>query len=293
MADVVCAAATLDLSGADLVALTTMLGFRAWSPAVPMQSHATDAGAPPPVAETAVDGHSPAAAAPATSPSVHGGRRRTLVTELAAEEPVGLEPLVDPPVAWSPRGSDEAPYVPPVPDVTLRAALTMLLRRPRLGRRPDVTALAHAAAAMRPPRELPWEREHSLDRGVAVVADVGPAMLPYLADVVHLAEQVELVVGTAGTTTSWPRGRAVDDLEVADLTPTGDRPVLIIGLLDDLLASSASVDGPGWQDLPRRLAADGADVVALVPHRDVARRQWPHVHVVAWDDLPAAGRGRA
>jgi hypothetical protein len=165
----------------------------------------------------------------------------------------------------------------------------MLLSEPRASRRPDVDALIATVAACRPIREVPHVVEPSLSRGADVVADVGPCMLPYRADVIHLVEQIRRIVGAPNVGVTWlsdPRDPPV---------PPGDRPVLVISALG---RTASPVAAPGtrrrWSRFLERLLADGRDVVAAVPHRATADDlAAAGMHAVAWDDLPNAGRGRA
>jgi hypothetical protein len=221
------------------------------------------------------------------TPNLPDESRRTVVEQLDNEPAVTVEwelpPVLDPP----PPEVAVVPFEPPVPVHQLRAALAMLLRRPRQSQRPDVARLVSTAANCQPLYELPREVEHSLSLGVAVVADVGATMLPLLGDVNHFVEQIQHVAGTPNVLVAW-----TDDAE-GPLNFTDGRPVLLISSFG---ATRAATGRPGsdrrWRELLDDLLARGVDVLALVPHRRTAVRSAAE-RIVAWDDLPLVGRGRA
>jgi hypothetical protein len=275
--DAVTAAAELGLTDpADLGRLVEVLGLAAPAmvpPAVPPRPPGTDRDVP--------------AAGWAVSPAGHDDLpasrdRRTEASELSAD-PVDLAGLTRAePVPPSAPAPDPVPYQSPVPAHQLRAALAMLVRRTRLGSRPDVAAAVQRLAVQQPLTDLPRAVETSTSAGAVVLADVGAGMLPYLADVSRLVIELGQAVG-------WPR---VDVIWLADADPLPglptDRPVLLLSSLGAAAPAGARPARRRWDGL-REPAASG-DVVALVPHRRL--RGTGPVRVVAWDDLPGVGRGR-
>ncbi|GAB6902732.1 hypothetical protein [Kineosporia succinea] len=163
----------------------------------------------------------------------------------------------------------ELPYEPPLSPSRIRPAVTALLARPRRSTRPDLPRLIRAVARCSPLRCIPYEHERSLSQGVTVVADIGPAMIPYLADVDFLLEQIQNTVGMSSTAVRW-----IDDDPVPLELPR-ERPVLVITSL-------------GTRRKARWLRALPAEVVALVPQRGMGL---PGAALtVAWDDLPKVVR---
>ena len=92
-------------------------------------------------------------------------------------------------------GGGSVPYEPIVPLQQLRAAMTMIIRRPRRSVQLDVEAAIELIAEQRPLDQLPRLIEQTVDGGVMIIADIGPEMLPYLDDVSHLVQAAEQVVG--------------------------------------------------------------------------------------------------
>ena len=91
------------------------------------------------------------------------------------------------------------PYEPIVPLHQLRAAMTMIIQRPRRSVQLDIEAAIELIAEQRPLDQLPRLIEQTLDGGVTIIADVGPEMLPYLDDVDHLVQAARHVAGRPTT----------------------------------------------------------------------------------------------
>jgi hypothetical protein len=295
IADAVSAASRLDLSGQDLATLTEMLGL--WiSPDVPQGRQA--------IAKPHIDTIDEPSATPIAAPTddasgmpdlqpPNSRRRRTTMTILNADESFGLESSTDGPLVVSfGSGLPTLPYRPPIPHMQLRVALASLIRRPRRGHRPDQAALVRTVAERRPVHDLPKEPEESLIGGVVVLADVGELMAPYLADVAHLVEQVRHVVGASNTLVYRLRDNVLGWLESNISIVRSARPVVLISVLGRLDAAPISANDFDWADVPNMLAANGIDTIALVPHRSTSGQKLVRSRIVAWDDLPVAGRGR-
>jgi hypothetical protein len=212
---------------------------------------------------------------------------RTIAEPLPSEPVAPIEYVSAEPLAPGPAGSGGIPYVPIVPLHQLRAAMTMIIRRPRRSILVDIEAAVELIAEKRPVEQLPRLTEQTLDGGVTIIADVGPEMLPYLDDVDHLVESAQHVAGEPEARVCW-----IEDS--ADLSPLGtEHPVMIISTLG---AARAPASPPGsaarWQELARTMINDEIDVTAVVPHR----RRWTdhpaEVRFVVWDDLSEVGRGR-
>ena len=212
---------------------------------------------------------------------------------LTVAEPLPSEPVA--PIAYvsakpldpGPASGGSVAYEPIVPLHQLRAAMTMIIRRPRRSILVDIEAAVELIAEKRPVEQLPRLTEQTLDGGVTIIADVGPEMLPYLDDVDHLVESAQHVAGEPETRVCW-----IEDS--ADLPPLGtEHPTMIISTLG---AARAPGSPPGsaarWQELARTMINDEIDVTAVGPHR----RRWTdhpaEVRFVAWDDLSEVGRGR-
>lgn len=219
--------------------------------------------------------------------------RRTIIDALP-DDPVELiqEDQQEPPVLPSGAGRPAVPYVPPVPAPQLRAAVTMLIRRPRLADDLDVEAAIALIAEQHPLNRLPRLLEHSTVRGATVLADTGPSMLPYLDDVARLVAECRHAVGSSRLSVIRVEDGAGPDGEVPP-APAG-QPVLIVSTVGATTPPGAD---PGtaarWHVFAAAASQAGADVTALVPHR---HHHWPAglrraMRFVAWDDLAEAGRG--
>lgn len=213
--------------------------------------------------------------------------RRTIVDELPAQPfDVWFEDAapLDPPPAMDPA----VPYQPPISETQMRAAIAALVQRARRSKRIDIAAAVELIAEQRPLDSIPRLEEHSTQRGAIVVADVGPSMAPYLADVDRFVAEVEHVVGSPNVTVAWWDGDS-------ELEMLSDTPVLVISTLGAVrgLGSSAQ-ERADWTAFADLALSAGADVVALVPHQ---KPDWPEhltraMRIVAWDDLSLVGRGR-
>lgn len=192
------------------------------------------------------------------------------------------------PLAPGPPGSGTVAYEPIVPLHQIRPALAMIIRRLRRSVEVDVETAVEVMAEQRPLDNLPRLLEHTLDRGITIIADVGPEMLPYLEDVEHLIGATQLVAGALATRVVWVEDS--DDVPALDT----DRPIMIISTLG---AARAPMSPPGtavrWREWARAMTEAEADLTALVPYR---RLRWSDddisVRFVAWDDLAEVGRGR-
>jgi hypothetical protein len=217
--------------------------------------------------------------------------RQTIAEELE-DEPVELiEFELEPPLDPAPSGQPSVPYEPPIPANQLRAALTMLVRRPRFSDDIDLEAAVALVAEQRPFVQLPRLIEQSTAQGATVVADVGAGMLPYLDDVARLVTEVGQIVGESQLVVQW----VGDDTSWHDrvLGIEAGRPVLVVSTLGAVQPPGALGARARWLAFADTAWEAGADVLALVPHR---RLRWPGgldrlVRLVAWDDLADVGRG--
>ena len=211
---------------------------------------------------------------------------RTVVEPLPPDPvaPITFE-QAEPLVPGAPGGGS-VPYEPIVPLQQLRAAMTMIIRRPRRSVQLDVEAAIELIAEQRPLDQLPRLIEQTVDGGVTIIADVGPEMLPYLDDVSHLVQAAEQVVGAPTTAVLW-----VEDCD--DLTDLEtERPIMIISTFGTA-RSPASPPGAAarWRELARTMIISETDATAVVPHRRT-RGVSGRMRSVAWDDLAEVGRGR-
>jgi hypothetical protein len=218
----------------------------------------------------------------------------TTVIDPLPDEPVGLDALMlGEALEPSGPGLPAVPYEPPIPSSQLRAAFLMLLGRDRPSDDVDVDAAVDIVAEQRPLTRPPTLVERSVHRGATVLADVGPAMLPYLEDVAHLVREVAYVVGEAAVDLHWVEDGFLRDRLESDLQP--GRPVLILSTLGAVRPPGAAPAAQDrWLSLASLAAQAGAAVVAAVPHQG---HQWPSavrsaMRVVAWEDLSQVGRGR-
>jgi hypothetical protein len=283
MAEALTAARVLDFTAErDLVVLMELLGL-AWEPE-PTPAEARPSKKPTRRRPTSPVG---AAAKTATERQVVAGTR-TVAEPLPSEPVAPIAYMSAKPLDPGPPGGGSIAYEPIVPLHQLRAAMTMIIRRPRRSIRVDIEAAVELIAEKRPLEQLPRLTEQTLDGGLTIIADVGPEMLLFLDDVDHLVESAQHVAGEPETRVCW-----IEDS--ADLPPLGtEHPVMIISTLG---AARAPTSSPGsaarWQELARTMINDEIDVTALVPHR----RRWTNhpaeVRFVAWDDLPEVGRGRS
>ena len=244
----------------------------------------------------------PARREPAGEPSGLSGPGFTVGTDLPPDH-VGMRTVVEPlppepvapitfeqaePLVPGAPGGGSVPYEPIVPLHQLRAAMTMIIRRPRRSVQPDIEAAVELIAEQRPLDQLPRLIEQTVDGGVTIIADVGPEMLPYLADVNHLVQAAEQVVGSPTTNVLW-----IEDCD--DLPPlAAERPIMIISTLG---AARSPTSPPGsaarWKELVRTMVRTATDATAVVPHRRQTRAGRGRLQSVAWDDLAEVGRGRA
>jgi hypothetical protein len=287
MGDALRAARELELNRPeDFEILVEVLGLRRTPPA---RSHWSPEDRPP-----VEGGRKTAGSAQELTDEAISGRRKEgshTTAETLEPEPVSAisyqtAELLSP----GPVGAGAVPYEPPVPLHQLRAALSILLRRPRPSNRLNVDAAVDIIAEQRPLTHVPRLLEQTLDAGVTVVADIGTTMLPYLDDVAQLVEEVRNIAGGPVTEVVWTQ----DGSDLPRLN--ADRPIMIISTLGAVRPPGSP---PGlaatWRSLAAQLARNGADSTALVPHR---QHRWPMdlvaaARLVAWDDLPDVGRGHA
>jgi hypothetical protein len=215
--------------------------------------------------------------------------RRTVVDRLAAQSVdtwTGDANPLEPPPAKDPAVT----YEPPIDETQLRAAVAALVQRVRRSNRIDVVAVVDLVAQQHPIDPVPRLNERTTQRGAVVIADIGPSMSPYRADVDRFVAEVKHVVGTPNVTVAWWHGDVEHELPVPPETP-----VLVISTLGAVRTFDASSSEKAyWLEFADLADTAGADVVALVPHR---LAKWPKsiaeaMHIVAWDDLALAGRGR-
>ena len=222
--------------------------------------------------------------------------RQTIAEELE-DEPVELIELIEfelePPLDPAPSEQPSVPYEPPIPANQLRAALTMLVRRPRFSDDIDLEAAVALVAEQRPFVRLPQLIEQSTAQGATVVADVGAGMLPYLDDVARLVAEVGQIVGESQLDVEW----VGDDASASDRVPgiQAGRPVVVLSTLGAVQPPGALPTAQArWLAFAGTAWEAGADIVALVPHR---RLRWSGgldrlIRLVPWDDLADVGRGR-
>jgi hypothetical protein len=221
--------------------------------------------------------------------------RRTVVDVLerrAVEPWAGDADPLDPPPIRDPA----VMYEPPILETQLRAAVAALVQRVRRSVHIDVPAAVELVARQRPLEPVPRLDELTTRRGAIVVADVGPSMSPYLADVDRFVAEVAHVVGSPNMTVVWWDGeeftptRADNELFVRPGVPT-----VVISTLGAVESVGARLSQRAhWLKFADTAQSVEADLVALVPHR---LQSWPQaiartMHIVAWDDLPLVGRGR-
>jgi len=214
-------------------------------------------------------------------------RTRTVV-EALPPDPVApitfeeAEPLIP-----GPPGGGTVRYEPIVPLHQLRAAMTMIIRRPRRSVQPDIEAAIELIAEQRPLDQLPRLIEQTVDGGVTIIADIGPDMLPYLQDVYHLVQAAQQVAGAPTTAVLWIED--CDDLPALET----ERPIMIISAFG---AARSPANPPGsaarWRQLARAMINSRTDATAVVPHRRTSGAPSP-IPSVVWDDLAEVGRGRA
>ncbi|HEX8081232.1 MAG TPA: hypothetical protein VF557_13565 [Jatrophihabitans sp.] len=294
--DAITAAAELALTAAeDLDELVELLGLRA-----PAPGPEDDPLPEPGQVEQPVDVE-PAGPAWATLPPGYDDLpmaqdQRTFV-EALSDLPVDVFGSTAAPLAPITSLTAAVPYEPPIPATLLRAAMTMLVRRDHRSDDIDLDQVIESIAEQQPLVTLPRVVEPSTQRGVAIVADVGASMLPYLADVRAFVGEVEHVVGESNTTVEWvdhDQHGPHDAVDPEELFASG-RPVLVISTLGAARAPGSSAIGRlRWLEFAEAARQHDADVLALVPHR---LRSWPDdlaraIRLVAWDDLPRVGRGR-
>lgn len=292
-ADALTAAARLGLTTREqFSALAALLDLTAPEPGP--RTPVTAPGPPGPAIPAPAVPELPWASQPADGDELLPVPDRRTVVDVLPDEPVELiqEDQQEPPVLPSGAGRPAVPYVPPVPAPQLRAAVTMLIRRPRLADDLDAEAAITLIAEQHPLDELPRLLEHSTAGGATVLADTGPSMLPYLDDVARLVAECQHAVGAS----------RLDVIRVEDgAGPEGDVPAIPAGRPVLIVSTVGATTPPGadpgtaarWHAFAAAATEAGADVTALVPHRG---HRWPAglrraMRFVAWDDLAEAGRG--
>jgi len=140
---------------------------------------------------------------------------------------------------------------------------------------------------------VPCLNAPSTQHGVTVIADVSSGMMPYLADVDHLLEEIEHVAGVGNTAVIWIGDE--DTPPDPQHMPAQRTPVLVLSTLGmGQQPELGMTTRRRWLEFAAIAKRDDLDVLALVPHRSP---NWPDlisaaIRLVAWDDLARAGRGR-
>ena len=210
-------------------------------------------------------------------------------------------------VGAAPAG--RAPAAAPLfPDRRARGILTAALATERGEGEIDVPALVSSIARGGAAVTLPRRKVTTLSRGVQLLVDVGPALLPFREDVRGLERDVLRLVGAASLEIvrfeGTPLGRvwrdANDNRDAVD-DPGGDyrerylpRPGTRVLCVTDL-GIGAPAEGRRWAGtgclaFTEALAAAGCPFVALVPY---GRGRWPRglarrIPILHWDRRTSA-----
>jgi hypothetical protein len=291
-ADALTAASRLGMTTPEqLNALVALLGLAAPEPDAPPSGSVPGRGGPA-IAPTAVQ--APAwTTRPVDDDDLRAAPDQRTIVDVLPDEPVELiGDQAEPPLQPASPNQASVPYEPPIPGHQLRAALTMLVRRARVADDVDVEAATALVAEQRPLAALPQLIEQSTSRGATVLADMGPSMLPYLDDVARLIAECRHIVGASRLSVVRVEDGAGPDGRVPPVAP--GQPVLIVATVGAAAPPGAEPGAAGrWIALAAAARETGADVTALVPHRN---HRWPaslteSIRFVAWDDLAEAGRG--
>ncbi len=181
MAEALTVARTLHLEADDDLAMVLeLLGLRRRTEDTPISPRATTAGCRG--AESDPGSAAPDSATDSNSQPIKSGcaRSSSRCLRIRSLRSPSSRPSHSSP---APPGGGTCRYEPIVPLHQLRAAMTMIIRRPRRSVQPDIEAAIELIAEQRPLDQLPRLIEQTVDGGVTIIADVGPDMLPYLQDV--------------------------------------------------------------------------------------------------------------
>jgi hypothetical protein len=186
------------------------------------------------------------------------------------------------------RRTTPLPLLPLLPTWVTPGILTASIATDAGDGRPDVDALVELIAQRRFDVAIPRFVRASLFRGVQLLLDRSPAMIPFARDVTELARMVRSVVGHNVEEISFS-GAPQDLLPSATKSYAPPRPGTPVLALSDLgigqaqgyLRPDASTT---WPPLAEMLHRRGSPLVALVPYprsRRPALGDW--VRMIPWD----------
>jgi hypothetical protein len=187
------------------------------------------------------------------------------------------------------QGTAPLPLLPLLPARLAPGILTASIATDAGDGRPDVEALVELVAQRRFEEAVPRVVRASLFRGVQLLLDRSPAMVPFARDVTELARMVRSVVGPSHVEEISFSGRPLDRL-LTDKDPYAPpRPGTPVLVLSDLGIGQP----PGylrpeahtvWLPLADMLLRRGSRLVAFVPY---PRSRWPflgdQVRMIPWD----------
>ncbi|MGH9945328.1 MAG: hypothetical protein ACRD9R_23500 [Pyrinomonadaceae bacterium] len=226
----------------------------------------------------------------------------TVTTDDAAEDAAEFDLTIEPLPVKSERELPR-PLLEPlfVPRWT-RGILTAALSTADEDGPPNVEELVEALASGRPIRRLPLLKRPTMRRGVQLLIDKSPAMLPYKSDAAWLEQEIKRTVGREGVQalgfSGVPRkaGPGPRDGWQTYRPPPPGTPVLALTdfgigrppFYDDLPAPD------DWREFAAALRRANCPLVALVPY---APARWPRglkrrLKIIQWDRRTTAASVR-
>lgn len=184
-------------------------------------------------------------------------------------------------------------YHPLFIPIWTRAIITKLLSIEVDEGLPDIQKLIKIISENQPLRQIPRKAYPTLRRGVQVLIDIGPGLLPYMCDQVSLLKQLKHIVGTdrievwdfIGTPLKY--SVFSDELIHSYQLPSPGTPILMLTDLGIAIPSFAtentSVDE--WIEFAQHVHEAGCPLLALIPYNST---RWPNalkdqMIIVQWD----------
>jgi hypothetical protein len=200
------------------------------------------------------------------------------------------EPLKDNPVENEPLPEHNPLLVP----IWTRAIITKLLSVEADEGSPDILKLIKIISENQPLRQIPRKSYPTLRRGVQILIDIGPGLVPYIRDQISLLERLEHIVGTdlvevwdfIGTPLKYSVSHD-ESLGSKYELPSSGTPILMLTDLGITIPPFAtevtSVDD--WIEFAHCVHEAECPLLALTPYDST---RWPNalkdqIEIIKWD----------
>jgi hypothetical protein len=184
-------------------------------------------------------------------------------------------------------------YHPLFIPIWTRAIITKLLSIEVDEGLPDIQKMIKIISENKPLRQIPRKAYPTLRRGVHILIDIGPGLVPYIRDQVSLLELLKYIVGIdrievwdfIGTPLKYSAFH--DELIESYRLPPPGTPILMLtdlGIATPPFATeNTSVDE--WTEFAQHVHAAGCSLLALTPYNST---RWPkalkdQMIIVQWD----------